>query len=147
MPGFAGKYKILIIDDERSIADTLALVFSKRGYEAKVAYSAEQAIDVIAEWQPDLAIIDVVLPKMNGVDLAIVLKSNYPFCRLLLFSGSPSTVEIAEQAAKKGHFFEILAKPVHPTFLLNTVMNLLAPEKERQILEDEIEPVDPLKSN
>lgn len=125
MPDAAGHYNVLIIDDEPAISNTLALIFSKRGYQTRVAYSAEQAIEVIAEWPPDLAIIDVVLPQMNGIDLAIVLKSNYPSCRLLLFSGQPATTEIAEQAAKKGHIFEILAKPMHPNFLLDAVASLL----------------------
>lgn len=62
---------------------------------------------------------------MNGIDLAIVLKANYPSCRLILFSGEPSTADIAEEAARKGHVFEILAKPVHPVSLLNAVAHLL----------------------
>lgn len=128
MPGTAS-YKVLIIDDEKPVSDTLALIFSTRGYETRVAYSAEKAVEIIAEWKPDLAIIDVVLPQMNGIDLAIVLRANYPSCRLLLFSGEPSTTEIAEQAAKKGHVFEILAKPLHPVFLLDTVASLLTPDQ------------------
>ncbi|QNI31254.1 response regulator [Alloacidobacterium dinghuense] len=125
MSGVTVTYRVLIIDDEPRISDTLAIVFSKRGYEARVAYSAEQAIEIIAEWRPDVAIIDVVLPHMNGIDLAIVLRANYPSCRLVLFSGQPGTTEIAEEAAKKGHIFEILAKPVHPVSLLDTVALLL----------------------
>jgi CheY-like chemotaxis protein len=128
MPGTAS-YKVLIIDDEKPVSDTLALIFSTRGYETRVAYSAEKAVEIIAEWKPDLAIIDVVLPQMNGIDLAIVLRANYPSCRLLLFSGEPSTTEIAEQAARKGHVFEILAKPLHPVFLLDAVASLLTPDQ------------------
>jgi len=120
-----GSFKVLIIDDDPRISDTLAIVFSMQGYEARVAYSAEEAIEVIAEWPPDLAIIDVMLPRMNGIDLAIVLKSNYPACRLILFSGEPATAEIAEEAARKGHSFEVFAKPLHPVSLLNTVAILL----------------------
>jgi DNA-binding response OmpR family regulator len=117
---------ILIVDDESNIADTLALIFSKNGYEARVAYSAEDAIVTIANWQPELAILDVMLPRMNGIDLAIVLRQNYPCCRLLLFSGHHSTQDLLEEASKKGHVFDILAKPVHPAFMLDTVSDLLA---------------------
>jgi DNA-binding response OmpR family regulator len=76
--------KILIVDDERTIADTLAVIFSQSGYETRAAYSSEQALEIIAEWLPDLAIIDVVLPLMNGIDLAILLRAQCPTCRLLL---------------------------------------------------------------
>ena len=71
-----GCYRVLIVDDERTIADTLVLIFSANGYETRASYSAEQALEIIADWLPDLAILDVVLPKMNGVDLAILLTTH-----------------------------------------------------------------------
>lgn len=125
MPGVVGPPKVLIVDDELPIADSLGQIFSSRGYEVRATYSAEQAIDVIAQWQPDLAILDVMLPQMNGIDLAIVLKSNYPSCEFLLFSGHPGTAQVAEEAAKKGHIFEILLKPVPPALLLEAAANML----------------------
>jgi CheY-like chemotaxis protein len=112
---------ILVIDDETSVADTLGAIFLTRGYQVQVAYSAEDAIEIIAQWQPDLAIVDVMLPLMNGIDFSIVLKTNYPACRILLFSGQPDTGAILEEALKKGHSFEVLAKPVHPTVILDMV--------------------------
>lgn len=126
MTGIGNGRGILIVDDEQNIADTLALIFSKNGYEVRVAYSAEDAIVLIAEWQPELAILDVMLPRMNGIDLAIVLRQNYPCCRTLLFSGHHSTQDLLEEASKKGHVFDILAKPVHPAYMLDTVSDLLA---------------------
>jgi CheY-like chemotaxis protein len=122
----AGRRRILVVDDEASIADTLALILSTRGYELRAAYSAEQAIEILAEWSPDLAIMDVMLPRMNGIDLAIVLKDNYPGCRIVLFSGQPDTGRLLDEASKKGHHFDILAKPVHPTVILDTVSNIFA---------------------
>ncbi|HYK37730.1 response regulator [Alloacidobacterium sp.] len=121
MPSAVSAYKLLIVDDEPMVSESLALLFSTRGYETRVAYSAEQAIEIIAEWQPDLAIVDVILPQMNGIDLAIVLKANYPLCRSVLFSGQPFTSEILEEMTKKGHTFEVLAKPVDPAFLLEMI--------------------------
>jgi DNA-binding NtrC family response regulator len=130
MAGMSGGQRILIIDDDHGIADTLALIFSAHRYVARVAYSAEEAIELIAQWPPRVAIIDVMLPHMNGIDLAIVLKSNYPSCRTLLFSGQPDTSRLVEEALKRGHKFEILAKPLPPTFLLETVAGLLGANHE-----------------
>ena len=87
MPGLYEKQRVLIIDDEVNVSDTLGLIFTKEGYEARVAHSAEEAIELIAIWAPDLAIIDVILPGMNGIDFALVLRANHPGCQLLLFSG------------------------------------------------------------
>lgn len=129
MTGIGRGRGILIVDDEHSVADTLGVIFSKNGYAVRIAYTAEEAIEIIAQWQPGLAIIDVMLPRMNGIDLAIVLKQNYPFCPLLLFSGHHSTQELLEEASKKGHVFDILAKPIHPAFMLDTVSNLLSGNK------------------
>jgi DNA-binding NtrC family response regulator len=127
MPGVLGTRKILIIDDEPTIADTLALIFSSSGYDARSVYSAEQALEVLEEWRPDLAIIDVVLPGMNGIEFAIFLKASYPACQFLLFSGQPGTSGLLDEARKKGHLFDILAKPLHPSFMLATVSEMLTP--------------------
>jgi CheY-like chemotaxis protein len=127
MTGAEGGRKILIVDDEPTIADTLALIFASSGYEARTAYSAEQALEMLEEWRPDLAVIDVVLPGMNGIEFAIFLKASYKSCQFLLFSGQPGTSGLLEEARKKGHLFEILAKPLHPTFMLATVAGMLTP--------------------
>ena len=126
MSGLRQSHKVLIIDDAQNVADTLALIFSKDGYDPRVAYSAEDAIEIIATWVPDLAIIDVVLPRMNGLEFALVLKENHPDCRLLLFSGEEATAELVARAAKSGNFFEVLAKPVHPAYILEQAANLLS---------------------
>jgi DNA-binding response OmpR family regulator len=131
MPGDVRFKKILVIDDEPCIADTLAIILSTQSYDVQVAYSAEKAIEVLAEWPPDLAIVDVMLPQMNGIDLAIVIRANYPACSILLFSGQPDTSALLEEAWRKGHKFEILAKPLHPTFILDAVTRLLSSEQER----------------
>jgi DNA-binding NtrC family response regulator len=114
------------VDDEPAITESLALIFEKHGYEVRIANSAETAIETIARWEPDLAILDVMLPCMNGIDLAVVLKANRPACHLVLFSGHTGTQALMEEAARKGNMFEFLAKPVHPLFMLDFVSSLFA---------------------
>ena len=126
MPGLPGSRRIMVVDDEETIADTLALIFSSNGYDARSAYSAEAALEMLEQWRPDVAIIDVVLPGMNGIEFAIFLKASYPDVHFLLFSGQPGTGGLLEEAKKKGYLFEILAKPLHPTFMLATVANMLS---------------------
>ncbi len=117
--------KILIVDDEAAVADSLHRIFSNRGYETRAVYSAEQAIETLAEWPPDLAIIDVMLPQMNGIELAGIIQGNYESCRILLISGHPGTSDLLSDAKAQGSSFDILAKPLHPTFILKTVADLL----------------------
>jgi CheY-like chemotaxis protein len=125
MPGRVDGTRLLIVDDEHHVADTLAKIFQMNGYEVRIAYSAEEGIEAIAQWEPDLALVDVMLPGMNGIEFAVVLKENHPDCRLLLFSGSESAGTLLQEAAIRGHKFDILAKPAHPVELLETVRQLL----------------------
>lgn len=117
--------RVLVVDDERTVADTLVIVFSNAAYEARAAYSAEQAIEVASQWLPDIAVLDVFLPEMQGIDLAKLFKAIHPTCRILLLSGQPSSVELVAQAAKEGHAFEILAKPIYPRLLLDRCAAML----------------------
>ena len=125
MPILKNHRRILIIDDEKPIADTLALIFRVQHYDARAVYSAESGIELLAEWRPDLAILDVILPEMSGIDFAIVIKENYPACHVLLFSGHANTTMLLEEAGRKGHQFEVLAKPVHPNVMLERASALL----------------------
>lgn len=117
---------ILVVDDEPPITETLGAIFTHSGFAVRTASSAEEAIEVMAAWEPDVAILDVMLPRMNGIELALVLRDNHPRCRLVLFSGNVGTQALAEEAAKKGNFFEILSKPVHPLFMLDYIASLLS---------------------
>lgn len=117
-----------VLDDERVVADTLGIVFSKSGYDARAAYSAEEALALIPVWTPQLALIDVYLPGMNGIDLAIRLKAEYPLCRISLFSGDPGTGDLL---AASGQPFEVTAKPVSPSEMLAIASRLLAPSPEQ----------------
>ncbi len=120
--------RILIVDDERVIADSLAAIFERQGYRARAAYSAEDALEIIAQWPPHLAVLDVVLPGMNGIDLAILIKSGYPDIAVMLISGQLATTELAEGAAQRGHKLTIHAKPIPIPDLLANVSQLLSPQ-------------------
>ncbi|SRR6266568_1912463 len=128
MHGHAGERRILIVEDETVVADTLGQILTANGYIIRIAYSAETAIETLAHWSAELAILDVMLPKMNGIELAVVLKENHPQCHILLFSGQPSVEAMMEKAKNDGHAFDILAKPVHPTVMLQAISTLLWPD-------------------
>jgi DNA-binding response OmpR family regulator len=127
MSGRVGERRILIVEDEKVVADTLGQILAANGYEIRVVYSAEDAVSLIGSWPPDVAILDVMLPKMNGIELAVILKENLAACHVLLFSGQPSVESLMQKASNEGHQFEILAKPVHPTVMLNAISMLLCP--------------------
>ncbi|HTV13152.1 MAG TPA: response regulator [Acidobacteriaceae bacterium] len=118
--------RILIVDDEPEVTESLAAILAQHNYEVRLADCAEAAVETVAQWAPDLAIVDVVLPQMSGIDLAAVIRASYPDCRIVLFSGQQTSQALLEEAAKKGNLYEILAKPVHPMFMLDYVSSRLA---------------------
>ena len=77
----------MVVDDEPRIADRLATILRNFGYEASVAYDAPSAISQCEPFNPELVITDVVMPGMNGVEMAIQVRQLYPSCKILLFSG------------------------------------------------------------
>jgi CheY-like chemotaxis protein len=112
------KPRVLVVDDERVIADTLAIILNQAGFDASAVYSGEDAVQSARLQPPDLVITDVVMPDLNGIEAAIVIRSFLPHCKILLFSGQAATADLRENARLRGYEFEILAKPVHPQDLL-----------------------------
>lgn len=114
--------RVLIVDDDRTIADTTALIFAREGYEAKTVYSAEQALVLVREWQPSVAILDVYLPKLDGIALARLMKLACPDCRVILVSAQ----DIADDLfAGIPDDLPVIAKPIPPPELLAFVDAML----------------------
>jgi len=113
------KPKVLVADDERVIADTLAMILNQSGFEARAVYSGEKALELASAFRPDMLISDVIMADLNGIDTAIRIRASLPEIRILLFSGQAATADLLEKARRDGHEFDILAKPVHPQDLLN----------------------------
>lgn len=110
--------KVLVVDDEQVIADTLAKILDINGYDASAVYSGLSAVESARTLQPDLIISDVIMQDMDGIEAAIKIRTFLPSCKILLFSGQAATADLLENARAQGHDFEILAKPVHPSELL-----------------------------
>jgi CheY-like chemotaxis protein len=118
MPDTPAKPKVLVADDERVIADTLAIILNQSGFDATAVYSGERAVEMAEELRPDMLISDVIMTDLNGIDAAIKIRAMLPSCKILLFSGQAATADLLDRAQGQGHQFEILAKPVHPQDLL-----------------------------
>lgn len=116
--GRPSKPRVLVVDDERVIADTLATILNQNGFEASAVYTGSAAVDSARTSHPDLVISDVIMQDMNGIEAAIRIRQMLPACKILLFSGQAATADLLEKARAQGHQFEILAKPVHPQDLL-----------------------------
>ncbi len=115
---------VLVVDDELLVCETVAAVLATSGLRVFKADNATAALEIVRRGSPDLLLTDVMMPGVTGVELAMTVATEFPGCRILLFSGHASANDLA--AARNGGFdFPLLAKPVHPVELLRQVFHCL----------------------
>jgi CheY-like chemotaxis protein len=117
--------RVLVVDDERVIADSLAMILCKAGYDARATYSGTMAIEMAQNFHPDLLITDVVMPDITGIETAIRMQGMFPSCKALLFSGNLATTGLLEKARIQNYEFELLSKPVHPAQLIAKLRGIM----------------------
>jgi CheY-like chemotaxis protein len=106
--------RVLVVDDEQLIADSLAAILNQAGFESAAVYSGADAVREALRSRPDLIISDVVMPDMNGIDALIKIQQALPSCKIILFSGQFEAAELLQHARDSGYDFELLAKPIDP---------------------------------
>jgi DNA-binding response OmpR family regulator len=116
---------VLVVDDERVIADTLSIILSRNGFAAMPAYGGKSALEIAKAIPPDVLLTDVMMPGMTGIELAIALEKRVRDCKVLLFSGQASTMDLVAEARADGHEFAMLTKPIPPDELIRRITECL----------------------
>jgi len=124
--------RVFVVDDEPVIAFTLAAILQMHGFSAKFFTSPLEALAAAKAKSPDLLISDVEMADLSGIDLAIQMKAQYPTCKILLFSGRPSTFDLLDSARAQGHDFDLLLKPVLPLDFLSEISKRIGPSEGRK---------------
>ncbi len=114
---------ILVVDDEVLLTELTAEILKTAGHEVTTASCAEQALEILASGQSiDVLISDVMMPAINGLELAEKVRKTYPHIKIVLVSGYSELSGLEESAAQ---YHDIhLDKPVSSTRLLNTLAEL-----------------------
>lgn len=112
---------IFVVDDERIVATTLALILQSRGIFVRSFVDPIDVLRAVEVGPPDVLLADVVMPQMNGIELGREIKRRCPGCKVLLFSGEIATAELLEKARRLGQYYDVLAKPVHPEVLIQMI--------------------------
>ena len=110
--------RVVVVDDEQVIANTLAIILNNAGFEARRAFSGEEAVELLETFSPDVLIVDVIMSGITGIEVAIIVRDKLPECKILLFSGQAATSDLLDEARSRGYEFEILVKPTHPVDVL-----------------------------
>lgn len=119
-----GRVRILVVNDEHIVADTLALVLEKSGFEVIAVYSGRQAVERAQSWTPHVLIIDIVYGS-NGLEAADLILKDCPTCKVVMFAGHAATAD-GYPTEKQLNQFEVLTKPVHPQTVIDRVTELIS---------------------
>jgi CheY-like chemotaxis protein len=118
---------VLVVDDEPSITMTTAAILELNGFKAVTANDGATALRLALNLRPDLVLTDVVMPGMNGVQLAIALREKLPRLKIIMFSGNAGTPDLLAGARRRGYNFTLLAKPVPLDEMLDAIHQALRP--------------------
>lgn len=125
------KPRILVIDDEAAIRDSLRMILEYEGYECLVAASGPDGIAIVEKEAPDLVFLDIKMPHMDGLEVLDRLKTVNEAVPVVMISGH-ATVSTAVDATKKGAF-DFIEKPLASDRVLLTVRNAI----DQRRLQDE----------
>ncbi|MBN1546391.1 MAG: sigma-54-dependent Fis family transcriptional regulator [Syntrophaceae bacterium] len=133
------KRTILVVDDEESICSSLRGILLDEGYEVLTANSGEEAIKVVDEELPNLVLLDIWLPGMDGIETLKQIRTDHPQIRVVMMSGH-GTIETAVKSTKLGAF-DFIEKPLSlekVILVVDHALDMVRLEEENQILKQKV---------
>jgi len=119
--------RVLIVDDDTMVADTLTLIFRKSGWDVRVCYSAKDGLICAREFQPNLLLCDLIMPGRDGLSLVEDVTRELPACRILVLTGFYANLNAVERhSLELPRPLGILMKPCRPAELLREANAMLA---------------------
>ncbi len=115
------KARILVVDDDVGMCETLSDILDTKGYEVVTANNGYQAVEKVAEGDVDLVLMDIRMPGMNGVDACKTMKTEKPDLKVILMTAF--TVEVLVAKAMKEHDVQVLSKPLDIEMVLNVLQD------------------------
>jgi DNA-binding NtrC family response regulator len=127
--------RILIVDDDDTIRSTMKAILEDEGYEVDLAASGKEGVQKSKEKSYNIALLDIRLPDMEGVELLKLMKPAIPRTRKIMVTGYPSTQNAIEALNKNADAY--LIKPVDIEKLLNTIKEQLKLQEEEKSFSEE----------
>ncbi|MFH1090999.1 MAG: response regulator [Pseudomonadota bacterium] len=100
---------ILLVDDERDFVEMFSLRLQDAGHRVQPAYSGQEALEALSQSEPDVIILDIKMPGMDGIETLKLIKAKYPLAEVILLTGH-GAIDTAVEGLKSGAF-DYLLKP------------------------------------
>jgi two-component system, chemotaxis family, chemotaxis protein CheY len=123
------KKRILIVDDDLAIRVLYNRVLATAGFKTQTAHHGREALELIPEFQPDLVILDLVMPEQEGIETILKLQNQNASLPILAISGAVGAPEYLKVASLLGARYT-LSKPITPEQLLLAVQSAFTQEQE-----------------
>lgn len=130
------KYSVLIVDDDNDLCNLLVLKFKEKGIEAEAVRSGESALKILGMKRPDLVILDIMMPDMNGQELLRRLKQNPEFVTLPVIMLTGKTNEKDVRDAHHSGALDYIVKPFDPEKLMEKVASILDSARRTVLIAD-----------
>lgn len=120
------KKRILIVDDEPNIIVPLEFLMEQNNYDVKTADTGEKALDLISNWKPDLILLDIMLPGMDGYEVCQKIRQEKEFneIRIVFLSAMARSIDIAKGMGLAAD--DYITKPFAIDFVVSKIKELMA---------------------
>ncbi|MCU0397882.1 MAG: response regulator transcription factor [Cyclobacteriaceae bacterium] len=114
-------YKVLVVDDEEPIQELLKYNLERDGYEVKTAGDGMRAVEIAKKFKPDLVLLDIMMPKMDGVETCRLLRENPDLQKTFIVFLTARSEEYSEVAAFDVGADDYITKPIKPRALVSRI--------------------------
>ena len=130
-------FKILVVDDEDDILEFIQYNLKKEGYEVHLAHNGQEAITVGKKIKPDLILLDVMMPVMDGIEACKQIKSDKDFNKTFVVFLTARAEEYSEIAGFNAGADDYIAKPIKPRVLLSRI-NAILRRKSKEVVDQKL---------
>jgi two-component system alkaline phosphatase synthesis response regulator PhoP len=127
-------FKILVVDDENDILEFIQYNLKKEGYDVHLAHNGQEAIDIGKKIKPDLILLDVMMPVMDGIEACKIMKADSAFDKSFIVFLTARAEEYSEIAGFNAGADDYIAKPIKPR-VLNSRISAILRRKNKDVVE------------